>query len=135
MAGSIWSLEKPMLSMFAIASSRCGPPRASALGSLKFLASAPGAAGAGEGVAGAVDVVFGAGAGAAGAAGVDAGAGTGVEGVFEVDEEAAGAAFGFRNHQPHILDVTLRLKHYLRYHTDYEPLLLDAVRLHSIGIL
>ena len=66
---------------------------ASAEGSSKF-AGAP-LAGAGEGVAGASDVVFEAGAGAAGAAGVCAEAGAGVEGAAFVDEEAAGAPFGF----------------------------------------
>ncbi len=49
-----------MLSMFAIASSRCGPPNVSAEGSLKLGPSAPGAMGAGDGVAGAFEVVFGA---------------------------------------------------------------------------
>ncbi len=88
--------------MFAIASSRCGPPRVSAEGSLKLGPSAPGAAGAGDGVAGALGVRFEAGAGAAGATGVDAGAGAGVEGAFEVDDEAAGAALGFEIVQPHV---------------------------------
>ena len=84
-----------MPSMFTIASSRCAPS-VRADGSLKFALSVGGAAaGAGDGVDGAFDVVFVVvGAGAAGAAGVCAAAGAGVEGVFEVDDEARGAALG-----------------------------------------
>lgn len=84
-----------MLSIFPIASSRCAP-RVRAEGSLKLAPSADAAAaGVGDGVDGAFDVVFDvAGAGAAGAAGVCAVAGAGVEGAFELDEEAAGAALG-----------------------------------------
>lgn len=88
-----------MLSILAVASSSC-EPWVSADGSLKLAPPAtPGAAGAGDGVPGALGVVFDAGAGAAGAAGVDAAAGAGVEGVFEVDEDAAGAGLGFQVHQ------------------------------------
>jgi hypothetical protein len=84
-----------MLSMFAMASSRWDPS-VSADGSLKLAPSAAGADGAGEGVAGAFDVVvFEAGAGAAGGAGVCAVAGAGVDGAFKADDEAAGAALGF----------------------------------------
>lgn len=85
-----------MLSIFAIASSRCAP-RVRADGSLKLAPSADAAAaGAGDGVEGAFNVVFDVvGAGAAGAAGVCAVAGAGVEGAFEVDEEAAGAVLGY----------------------------------------
>ena len=80
--------------MFAIASSRCEPSDR-AFGSLKAAASAPVAAGAGDGVAGGFEVVFDAGAGAAGAAGVEADAGAGVEGAaFGVDADAAGAGLG-----------------------------------------
>ena len=82
-----------MLSMLAIAASRC-PPRARAFGSLNSAPSADPAAGAGDGVAGAFEVVLEAGAGAAGAAGVLADAGAGVEGVFEV-EDVVGAALGY----------------------------------------
>jgi len=93
MARSISALGNPILSILAIASSRC-EPKVRADGSLKFALSVPAPAGAGDGVAGAFEVVLDAGAGAAGAAGVDAGAGAGVDGVFEVDEEAAEAALG-----------------------------------------
>ena len=86
-----------MLSMFAIASSRCGP-RVRADGSLKLWPSADAAAGgaaAGDGVDGAFEVVFDvAGPGAAGAAGVCAVAGAGFEGAFEVEEEATAVALG-----------------------------------------
>ena len=87
-----------MLSIFAIASSRCAP-RVRADGSLKLGPSADvaaaGADDAGEGVDGASDVMLdAAGAGAAGTAGVCAVAGAGVEGALEVEEEAAGAALG-----------------------------------------
>ena len=96
-ARSISALGKPMLSISAIASSRCGP-RVRADGSLKLWPSADAAAvgaDAGDGVDGAFDVVFDvAGPGAAGAAGVCAVAGAGVEGSFELDEEAAGVALG-----------------------------------------
>lgn len=85
-----------MLSMLAIASSRCGPPRVRADGSLKLAPSAPPAAGTGDGVAGAFEGVFDEGAGAAGAAGVDTAAGAGVDGIFEVDAGAAGADLGFQ---------------------------------------
>lgn len=84
-----------MLSIFAIASSPCAP-RVRADGSLKLAPSAAtAAAGAGDGVDGAFNVVFDvAGAGAAGVVEVCAVAGAGVEGAFEVDEEAAGADLG-----------------------------------------
>ena len=96
-ARSISALGKPMLSIFAIASSRCAP-RVRADGSLKLAPSADAAAagagaGAGDGVDGAFDVVFD--MAGAGAAGVCAIAGAGVEGAFEEDEEAAGAALGW----------------------------------------
>ena len=86
-----------MLSIFVMAASRCAP-RVRAEGSLKLPPSvvvAP--AGAGDGVAGASDVVVEAGAGAAGGAGVCDVAGAGVDGAAdEVDVElAAGAAFGY----------------------------------------
>ena len=83
---------KPILSIFAIAASRCAP-RARADGSLN--SADPAAAGAGDGVAGALDEEVEAGAGAAGAAGVRTEAGAGVEGVADMEDEAAGAAFGF----------------------------------------
>ena len=100
-ARSISALGKPMLSMFAIASSPCAP-MVRADGSLKLApsvdatAAGPGAgAGAGDGVDGASNVVLDvAGAGAAGTAGVFAVTGVGVEGAFGVDEEAAGATLG-----------------------------------------
>ena len=68
-------------------------------GSLGFPLSAPAVAGAGtgEGVAGALDVVFIPDAGATGAAGVGTEVGAGVDGAFEVDAEAAGAGLGFTN--------------------------------------
>ena len=84
-----------MLSIFAIASSRCAP-RVRADGSLKLGPSAGAAtagADAGVGVDGAFEIEV-AGPGAAGAAGVCTVTGAGVEGVFEVDEVAAGAALG-----------------------------------------
>ena len=87
-----------MLSIFAIASSRC-EPSVRAEGSLKLAPSVAGAEGAGEGVAGAfVLVVLEAGAGAAGTAGVCAFAGVdiGVDGVFDADDEAAGTALGYK---------------------------------------
>lgn len=99
----------------------------SADGSLKLAPSAAGADGAGEGVAGASDVVLlEAGAGAAGAAGVCAGAGAGVEGAFEADDEAAGAALGFADVSvyPALFKGLVR---YLRYHADYEAFLFDAI--------
>ncbi len=72
-ARSISALAKPMLSIFAITSSRCGP-RVRADGSLKLGPSADAVAAgaeAGDGVDGGFDVVFDvAGAGAAGGAGV-----------------------------------------------------------------
>lgn len=85
-----------MLSIFAIAASRCAP-RVRADGSLKFPSSVPvDAAGAGDGVAGAFNVVLDAGAGAAGGAGVEAAAGAGVEGALAAEalDEMAGAALG-----------------------------------------
>ena len=96
-ARSISARGNPILSIFAMASSRCDTD-VRAEESFAFPPSAPVVAGTGEGVAGAFDVVFIAGAGAAGAAGVDAGAGAGVVGAFEADAEAAGAALGFVNH-------------------------------------
>lgn len=83
--------------MFWTAASRCAP-RVSAEGSLKFPGSfvVEDAAGAGDGVAGASDVVVvDVWAGAAGAAGVCAADGAGVEGAFAADEEPPGAALGF----------------------------------------
>ena len=84
-----------MLSIFAIATSRCAP-RVRADGSLKLGPSADTAAAgaeAGVGVDGAFDIEV-ARPGAAGAAGVCTVAGAGVERAFEVDEVAAGAALG-----------------------------------------
>ena len=78
--------------MLAMAASRC-VPRARADGSLN--SADPALGGAGDGVAGAFEVVLDAGAGAAGTTGVCTGAGAGVEGAADADEEAAGAAFGF----------------------------------------
>ena len=69
--------------------------------------------------------------GAAGGAGVDATAGAGVEGAFELDAE--GAALGWFTCQ---YGAKLREEEtYLRYHTDYESLLLNLVRLNGVGIL
>ena len=100
MARSISALGNPILSIFAIASSRC-EPNVRADGSLKVVLSAPAAAaaGTGEGVAGAFAVLLEAGAGAAGAAGVEAGAAAGVDGGFEVDVDAVGAALGYQSCQ------------------------------------
>lgn len=97
-ARSISALGKPMLSIFATASSPC-VPMVRADGSLKLAPSADAAAaGAGDGVDRAfaivLDAVEAGAAGAAGAAGVCATAGVGVEGAFAVDEEATGAALG-----------------------------------------
>jgi len=95
-ARSISALGKPMLSIFSIAASLCAP-RVRVDGSLKFPPSVPvDAAGAGDGVAGAFDVVLDAGPGAAGGAGVEAAAGAGVEGALAVEApaELAGAALG-----------------------------------------
>ena len=83
--------------MFAIAASRCAP-RVRVEGSLKFPSSVPvDVTGAGDGVAGAFEVVLDAGAGAAGGAGVDVTAGVGVEGVLaeKVPDELAGAVLGY----------------------------------------
>ena len=91
-ARSISALGNPILSILAIASSRCEP---GSDGSLKLAPGAAVEAGAGDGVAGAFGAGPGAGAGAAGGAGVEAGAGAGVDGAFEVDEDEAGAALGF----------------------------------------
>ena len=82
-----------MLSMFAMAASRCAPS-ARAEGSLNSGAAPEDAGGAGDGVAGALGVGFAEATGAAGAAGVFADAGAGVEGALEVEEEVAGAALG-----------------------------------------
>lgn len=92
-----------MLSMFAMAASRWAPS-VRADGSLKFPSSAvvpSEPVGAGDGVAGALEVVLDAGAGAAGGAGVDAAAGAGVEGALaeEAPAEVAGAALGLAWHQ------------------------------------
>ena len=67
----------------------------SADGSLKFAASAPEPAGAGEGVAGAFDVALSAGAGAAGGAGVEAVSRAGVDGGLVEDEAVEGDGLGF----------------------------------------
>ena len=92
-AASISALGKPILSISAMADSRCCPIL-SAEGSLKFAASAPEPAGAGEGVAGAFGAVPDAGAGAAGGAGVAVFSGAGVDGGLVEDEGAEGAGFG-----------------------------------------
>ena len=83
-----------MPSIPAIASSRC-EPSVKAEGSLKFTPSAGVPVGAGDGVAGAFDVVFDTGAGAAGAVCVCSVEDVGVDGAFEEDDEAAGTALGF----------------------------------------
>ena len=97
-ARSTSALGKPMFSRLAIASLRCGP-MVRTDGSLKLAPSADAAAaGAGDGVDGAFDVVFDvAGTGASGAFTVCVIAGAGVEGAFEADEEVAGAAFGWES--------------------------------------
>ena len=105
MARSISALGKPILSIFAIAESRCAP-RVRADGPLKFPSSVPvAAAGTGDGVAGAFGVVLDAGAGAAGGTGVEAGigGGAGVEGALaeEAAEELAGAALGYSPRSEH----------------------------------
>lgn len=98
-------------------------------GSLKFALSGPVAAGAGDGVAGAFEVVLdaGAGAGAAGTAGVGAGAGVGVDGAFAVDAEAAVAPLGYTDCQSLATRRFFAEVYYSRSHAYDKPLFLDVV--------
>lgn len=113
--------------------SPCWPTR-SAEGSLKLASPAPPVvvpveAGAGDGVAGALLVVFVAGAGAGGGAGVEAAAGAGVDGAFEEawpDDVEAGA-FGCGIDLESSATMNANAAAYLRDHTDYETLLLNAI--------
>lgn len=130
-----------MLSMLAMAASRC-TPSASAEGSLKLpssvLAGPPDGA-LGVGVDGGLGAGFdaGAGAGALGGAGVCATLGTGVEGGLadeEAEEDPAGAALGFTSYKPRSPRRS-SCSTYLGDHANDETLLLDAVGLHRVCIL